>query len=260
MNEPVHVVTIFNFEPEPRYQAMMTMFLDRAIRHGAGRITVLYEHHRPQLAAGFDCRASIELRQGQRVDVGHPHHNLSFKLPNLAAIDEPFLFLDADMAVLADLQPLWNLRHDKPWIGVDHGWIEQDPRTHRPPFLNSGLQLVGDPDFYDLKKILAVQDAAAPLRLGNSIPKEEMFACPGTDQAVLFRYFRDIRYDYTHPAVGQEWNRCAAEVKLTYDGTDWHGSANGEDVKIVHFWNPFKPWTISCPLYASYQFPSEPVT
>jgi hypothetical protein len=252
MSDAIHVVTIFNFPPEARYQALMTMFLDRIIRHGAERITILHEQHRPAVADGFSRLASIDLRQGQRVDVGHPHHNLNFKLPNLAAIDEPFLFLDADMAVLADLRPLWNLRHGQPWIGVNHGWVKQDPRTHRSPFLNSGLQLVGDPGFYDLGRILAVQEAAAPLRLGHSIPKDEMFACPGTDQAVLFRYFREIGYDYTHPQVGQEWNRCAAEVKLTHDGVDWHGSAYGEDVKIVHYWNPFKPWAIDCPLYGSY--------
>ncbi len=255
MSEAIHVVTIFNFEPEPRYEALMAMFLDGVTRHGAERVTILYEQHRPLIDVRFTRRAKIELRQGRRIDVGHPHHNLSFKLPNLAAIDEPFLFLDADMAVLADLQPLWALRHDKPWIGVDHAWVASDPRTHREPFLNSGLQLVGDPGFYDLKKILAVQEAVAPLHLGHSIPKDIMFACPGADQAVLFRYFRHLGYDYTHPAVGPAWNCCAAEVELTTDGVDWRGRMRETpdiDVKIVHYWNPFKPWAIGCPLYASY--------
>src|SRR5439155_15345122 len=107
--------------------------------------------------------ANVEVVQGRSYDVGLPHFNLRFKLPNLAKLTFPFLYLDSDMFVLSDLSSLWERRASKPWIGIDHQVIPGDARTHRPPFLNSGLQLVSDPAFYDLRAILAVQNVAAPL-------------------------------------------------------------------------------------------------
>jgi hypothetical protein len=192
------------------------------------------------------------VRPCRSVDVGHSHFNLRFKLANLAALDEPFLFLDVDTFVLGDLRELWAVRHEKPWIGVDHQRVPSDPRTHRSPFLNSGVQLVGDPTFYDLNAILAVQNAAVPLTLDGQIPKAEMFPCPGFDQAVLFRYFRTIGYDYRHPAVGPAWNSCAGMTTVEKVGGRWIARAEDYEVKLIHYWSQFKPWAIGCPIYASY--------
>jgi hypothetical protein len=249
------LVTIMNYPPEPRTQKMCRVFLDTAIAHGAQSITILYEDHAPTITAEQRRAAHLEVVPARSFDVGHTHFNLRFKLPKLAALPFPFLYLDADMAVLSDLSPLWALRHEKPWVGVDHQWIPQDARTHRPPFLNSGLQLVGDPAFYDLRAILDVQNAVAPLSRAAEFTKEQMFACPGADQAVLFRYFRTIGYDYTHPAIGAAWNSCAGVTRLWREGDQWrgrtHGLAANHEVHIVHYWSQFKPWAIGCPLYAS---------
>jgi hypothetical protein len=134
--------------------------------------------------------------------------------------------------------------------------VPSDPRTHRPPFLNSGLQLVSDPAFYDLGAILAVQSAAAPLSRAADYTKDEMFACPGADQAVLFRYFRAIGYDYTHAEIGPEWNSSAGVTRARRDGGRWHarthGLARDHDVHLIHYWSQFKPWAIDCPVYRSY--------
>lgn len=252
----VKLVSIMNYPSGPRFRRMCHAFLDTAIAHGAASITILYEDHPPAIAPDHRRAADIEVVRGRSADVGHSHFNLRFKLPNLAALDFPFLFLDADMAVLSDLRPLWAKRHDKPWIGVDHQWVPADPRTHRPPFLNSGLQLVSDPAFYDLPAILAAQEAVAPLRRAAEFTKEEMFACPGADQAVLFRYFRSIGYDYTHPEVGPGWNSCAGVTEVWREGNGWKGHTRGlatdHPVQIVHYWSQFKPWAIGCPLYESY--------
>ncbi len=255
------VVSIMDYPPEPRLRRMCRMFLDTVIAHGAKSVTLLYEEHRPEVAPEHRRAADVELVRGRSHDVGHPHFNLRFKLPNLAALDYPFLYLDADMAVLADLTYLWDRRHAKPWVGIDHQWVPSDPRTHRPPFLNSGLQLVSDPDFYDLDAILAVQNAAAPLARAAEFAKYELFACPGTDQAVLYRYFRTIGYDYTHPEIGPGWNSCAGVTEVRSEGGVWkartRGLAEDYDVQIVHYWSQFKPWAVGCPLFASYAEPGD---
>lgn len=251
------VVSIVDYPPDDlRTRQMTYAFLDSVITAGAGSVTLLYETHQPDVAPEHARAVDIAVVRGASIDVGHPHPNLRFKLPALAAIDHPFLYIDADTYVLGDLRDIWQHRTAKPWIGVDHQWVPSDARTHRSPFLNSGVQLVGDPAFYDLDAILAVQSAVVPLARHAEVPKAEMFPCPGHDQAILFRYFRSIGYDYTHPAVGPAWNSCAGVTRVT--GRPGHWSARTEglgddyDVHLIHYWSQFKPWAIGCPIYASY--------
>jgi hypothetical protein len=101
-----------------------------------------------------------------------------------------------------------------------------------------------------------VQNAAAPLGSAADYSKEEMFASPGTDQAVLYRYFRSIGYDYTHPEIGPEWNSCAGVTEVRREGERWtartRGLARDHDVKLIHYWSQFKPWAIDCPIYEAY--------
>ena len=250
------VVSIVDYPREPHFARMCYAFLDSVLANGAASVTLLYEENEPVVAPEHSRVADIEVVRGRSRDVGHPHFNLRFKLPNLAALTYPFLYIDADTFVLDDLTPLWKVRHDQPWIGIDHQWVPADPRTHRAPFLNSGVQLVGDPAFYDLDAILAAQNAVVPLSCHAEVPKRAMFATPGQDQAVLFRYFRSIGYDYTHPAVGPEWNSCAGVTELRHDGGRWTGHTRGlnpdHEVKLVHYWSQFKPWAINCPVFESY--------
>jgi hypothetical protein len=250
------VVTIMNYPPDPRYRRMCYAFLDSVIARGAASVTILYEDLPPAVAPEHRRAADVEVVRCRSHDVGHPHFNLRFKFPNLAALDFPFLYLDADTVVLGDLNDLWARRHAKPWIGIDHQWVPSDPRTHRPPFLNSGVQLVSDPAFYDLGAILAVQNAAVPLGRAAEFTKDQMFACPGSDQAVLFRYFRATGYDYTHTEVGPEWNSCAGVTEVRWESGAWkartRGLAADYEVHLVHYWSQFKPWAIGCPIYTSY--------
>jgi hypothetical protein len=105
------------------------------------------------------------------------------------------------------------------------------------------VQLVGDPDFYSYDRILACARARA-----------FTFNVPGTDQACLWTYFKSIGYDYAHPGVGSEWNACAGYVAVSR-GADgrWlarvHGLEPVHDVRVSHYWGPFKPWRIGCPIY-----------
>jgi lipopolysaccharide biosynthesis glycosyltransferase len=253
---PLKIVSIMNYPREPKYLRMCYIFLDSVIAHGAKSITVLYEELKPVIAPEHRRAADIELVKGKSHDLGHPHFNLRFKLPNLANLKFPYLFLDADMVVLSDLHYLWTRRKSKPWIGIDHQVIPFDVRTQRSPFLNSGLQLVSDPAFYDLGAILAVQNAVVPLSKHKQIKVEDAFHCPGHDQAVLFRYFRTIGYDYTHPEIGPEWNSCAGVSEVRVEDGAWKARtralARNHEVHIVHYWDQFKPWAIDCPIFRSY--------
>ena len=254
MPDKLKLVTIMNYPPDARHGRMCQLFLDSAIAGGAEDITILYENHRPSVTSEQRRRANIVIRQCPSHDVGHPHFNLRFKLANLAKLDHPFLFLDADTYVLGDLNELWSRRLAKPWIGIDHQWVLGDARTHRSPFLNSGVQLVSEPSFYDLAAILAVQNAVAPLSEAARFTKEEMFACPGADQAVLFRYFRTIGYDYSHAEIGPEWNSCAGVTEVRREEGRWKARTAGlpenYEVKLIHYWSRYKPWAIGCPIFA----------
>lgn len=258
MSDPgIKVVSIVDYPPEDtRTRQMTCAFLDSVIAAGADSVTLLYEQHRPVVAPEHRRAVDLEIIQGQSVEVGHPHPNLRFKLANLAAIPYPFLFLDADTFVLGDLKAIWQYRHDKPWIGINHQWIPSDTRTHRSPFLNSGVQLVSDPDFYNLEAILAAQNAIVPLNRHREVPKSVMFPCPGFDQAILFRYFTSIGYDYTHPNIGPEWNSCAGVTRVWGEPGHWQAATEGlnenHPVQLIHYWSQFKPWSIGCPIYASY--------
>ena len=250
------VVTIMNYPPVAHYRRMCYMFLDSVIANGAMSVTILYEDQPPVIAPEHRRAAQIEIVRGRSNELDYPHFNLRFKLPNLAALDYPFLYLDADTFVLGDLHYLWSRRAAKPWIGIDHQGVPSDRRPPRAPFLNSGVQLVSDPALYDLDAILAVQSAVAPLDRAGEFAKEEMFACPGTDQALLFRYFRSIGYDYTHPEIGPEWNSCAGVTGVSRAGGRWKartvGLTENYDVHLIHYWSQFKPWAIHCPIFESY--------
>jgi hypothetical protein len=235
---------------------MCYAFLDSVIAHGAKSITLLFEDNKPVVAPEHRRAADVEIVKGRSHDVGHPHFNLRFKLPNLASLKFPFLFLDADMVVLRDLNYLWQRRQVKPWIGIDHQVVPFDVRTQRSPFLNSGLQIVSDPAFYDLRAILAAQNAVVPLHKYREVPEDDLFTCPGKDQAVLFRYFRAIGYDYTHPEIGFEWNSCAGVTKVRFENGAWQAQTwaleRNHEVYVVHYWDQFKPWLIDCPICKSY--------
>ena len=243
----MRIVTIMNYPSNNNYDLMCYIWLDRVIKHGADEIIIFYENNKPRIVNYFKS-ANITLEKRSSVkSLGCDHFNIRFKLATLASLDYEYIFLDSDMYVIHDLDKLWEIRGDKPWIGIDHQRIPKLSDTHRKPFLNSGLQIVSDPEFYNLKEIIKTQRAA-----------NYKFLTPGRDQALLSRCFRHIKYDYTHPIIGKEWNSCSVVGKLTWKrGDGWKGYTEGLDdnhkVFINHYWHQHKPWKINCPLHASYK-------
>lgn len=245
----MNIVTVMNYADSDHRSLLMCRIWMEAVQRCApgASITVLCAQPLPaRLQEAFAHSVNVRVVIAcYDPDVRLPRaplamHNIFFKLYQLSCIREPFLYLDADTVVLDSLEPLWQYRHDKPWIGIDHQ-PNIPGHTGLTPFLNSGVQLVGDPCFYNYQRILA---CAREHRF--------RFQVPGTDQACLWTYFQSTGYDYTHPAVGPEWNACAGTVAVSRDADGrWRGRIEGveADVRISHYWGAFKPWRIGCPIY-----------
>lgn len=246
-NTPPTVVTIMDYPDDEKYNRMCMIWMKRVRLHAPdARVVILTARGLPPVLRSFFARYdNVSVQPAKRRNLGeYDHFNLAVKLYNLACFETPFIFLDADMFVLSDLSYLWARRHYKPWIGVD------DQTTllgiSAPfPHLNSGLQVVADPGFYDYDLIIQCFNAHG-----------RHFICNGEDQALLFDYFRSIGYDYRHPEINPGWNSCSRYTALARDEQGrWRGTTRNlpesYPVHIVHYWNgACRPWHIGCPLYA----------
>ena len=245
------------------YAKMCHICIDRIIECGGDNILILYNAHKPDCCDDFKQRANITIERRDLVgDVYAPapmqgrkrkrnfqriyrHFNLQFKLPILASLKTDFIFIDSDAYVLSDLNYLWKRRKDKPWIGIDHQPLPYHRETRRKRFLNSGVQIVGDPKFYNFKEIVKSHEK-------NSFRP----MCNGRDQALLFGHFKRTGYDYTHPDIGFGWNSCAKVGVIKHNDGKWSGNTRGlrknHPIHINHYWAGYKPWKINCPIHNSY--------
>lgn len=232
---------------KPNYKLMCYIWLARVIKHAPNaNIFIFYDENSPKEITSAFAGSNIVLEKRSKNKArNYNHHNLDFKLWNLSNSGlKEFLYLDADMYVIEDLEKLWKYRKDKPWIGVNHQWIPSHPDTHRKPFLNSGMQLVGDTSIYKYNDIIKAY------KKGRTIP--------GMDQHALFNYFELMKYDYTHKNVGPEWNSCSAvgQIKqVNNDNFTGYTKGLGKDhpVYINHYWWAYKPWKIGCPIHEYYK-------
>ena len=230
------IITIFNFPNEENYNDLCQWWLKQALEHSDLPIEIWYEENIDHLNISSERvttikKSSIDISKilPANLTSDKAQHNVGFKLYNLCQETEPFIFIDADAIILKDIEPLIHASYDKPVIMVNHQKIQGHTAHFLFKFLNSGVQIVSDPDMLDFDEIVRHQ------------LKQNMFMCPGTDQAMLWNYFVLTGYDYRHPNVGYEWNNCA--------GMDMSPS----DICINHYWYKFKPWAIDCPLWKKFK-------
>lgn len=233
------LITIFNYPNEEKYNQLCSWWLKQAKKHANMPIHVWHEkdldeslitegvvyERKTRQALGFTVPGSFQAKA---------EHNIGFKLYNLCKETEPFIFVDADAIIFSDLDPLVEASKDKPFICVDHQQVPNHSAVIPYKFLNSGVQIVSDPSFLNYEDIY------------RTLLEDKRFACPGTDQAMLFGHFKRIGYDYTHKKVGFEWNSCAGysivrEGELVCEGLDYP-----HPVYINHYWHEFKPWIMNC--------------
>ncbi len=247
---PLRIVTIMNYPDDTLYNLMCMIWMRQVQQHAPGsRILVLTaDGLPPAVAAWFKTFANVEVvAAGQHPIEGFDHFNLAFKLYHLARLREAFLFLDADMFVLADLDYLWQRRNYKPWMAAGTGQPLTYLNGHPVVGLNSGLQLVSDPPFYNYDQIRACFMAHG-----------RRFPYAGEDQCLIRDYFETIEYLPWHPDIGPEWNVCSLYARLAPDTAGvWHGQRQDHPDKpvfISHYWNGVsRPWNMECPLYLARQ-------
>jgi alpha-N-acetylglucosamine transferase len=136
--------------------------------------------------------------------------NVSVKLWNLLRQEPPFIFLDADAIPVKPLDELWSMRGSRPLLAA-----RQEPFSRsRKQGLNSGVMLVSDIEPFDYDEIAQIAVA-------------RKFQTDGYEQASLYEYCERHSIDWR--ALDQKWNWCA-------------GIPPNDDVSIVHFWHPYRPW------------------
>ena len=249
------ILTIYNYPDDDKYLNLLKLWLKQITKYNdiGGNIYVLsYNDHTYHISKIKETYKFEWIKLNVRKNLNHPFldkHNVKFKLFNLTSWKNPYLFIDVDAFVFEKLSNLTRYSNDKPWIGFNHQNIPLHTEN-KGEFLNSGVQLVSDPNFVKYQDILS---------------KVRNVLCPGFDQALLFSYFKEIGYDYTHAELSKNWNACAGYSRTFLKDSEWtcetnstcinndklisKGIKSGEKVFINHYWDEFKPWNIECEFY-----------
>jgi hypothetical protein len=250
------VVTIMNYPDNPEYNKMCCIFIKMLFRYNDCSLIILCENGVSETIKQYASKYNVKIVECKNCDTPFiDTHNIKFKLWNLSRIIQPFIFLDADIFCLHSLQPLWKLKETKPFIGVNHQKIPNHTAHLTYDFLNSGVQIVGNPEWYSYEKIQ------------QCFYTNGYLSVPGYDQAALYDYCKSIGYDYTHPEVTAAWNSCAGYTEIISQNGDytpvdeieyygiWNGITHNNtqyQVYLNHYWNEFKPWKINCPIYNNF--------
>ena len=239
------LITIFNYPNTKNYNELCKWWLSQAKKHaGDVPIHVWHEEQLPGALVVEDVTYEKKKRVDLSIDVPaniekKAKHNIGFKLYNLCKEKDPFIFIDADAIIFRDIDPLVEASKAKPFICVNHQQIPKHTTMIPFEFLNSGVQVVGDPTFLNFDEIV------------RRYEEDDGFICPGTDQALLYSYCKEKDYDYTHEDIGSAWNSCAGYTTLSQRGGPMCAGLGeaGNPVHINHYWYEFKPWTINCQLW-----------
>lgn len=180
------------------------------------------------------------------------HHNVRYKLFHLSNWPEPFIFLDVDAILFSPISELVKASKSKPFIAINHQRIPKHTEG-KEEYLNGGVQIVSQPGFFSFEDFTKQTDN---------------LLCPGHEQALIYTYFKNIGYDYTHPEIDYKWNSCSGYNELIKVDGNWkcfskgvnfldsnlvsNTIPTGTEIKINHYWDEFKPWKIDCPMYKEF--------
>jgi lipopolysaccharide biosynthesis glycosyltransferase len=177
-----------------------------------------------------------------------------YKLYILCHFPYKALFLDADAIIMNDISELENIKltNKYPIFMIDH---ETDIKTHtdgNPATINSGVVLFENLSItkFSWKNLI---------EFGNKIGytyryKNSDKIIPGNDQALLQTYCENIGYDYHNPIFNIRYNTCSNKICYRYKDSKKRIKLKSidnltQDIIINHYWGPFKPWNINCPIF-----------
>lgn len=247
----MNIVTIFDYDLELlNNRVMLEMFISGILENCSQYSYKIYIiTNRPNQISKIFTHSNIETINLKKNPYFIPQNmpNIKSKLYNLSSLDFDFIYLDLDTYVNADLNFLWERRKDKPFISTLHQTNISKHTEGKKNFMNSGLQIISDPSFLNYDDLY-----------NFALGQEFKFDSPGTDQALLDAYCRQLGYDFTHPDIGCEWNSCAGyglvDIDDEYNFSITYKNKDTEyPVKINHYWNEFKPWVINCPIFKFYK-------
>ena len=232
------LITIFNFPNDDNYNKLCRWWLKQALENTDLPIEIWHSNNIDHLDFEEMSNPQVTIIKKYTLDLSdkiHPSlisdkskHNVGFKLYNLCHEVQPFIFVDADAIIFKNLNALVEASRRKPFIAVDHQDIPGHTSHIGTKFLNSGVQACSSPS------LLNFEDIVKYLNLHNQ------FLVPGTDQSMIWTYFKHLQYDYTDDEIDWRWNNCAGFCD------------DFDKICINHYWYKFKPWKINCPKWKEF--------
>ena len=232
------LITIFNFPNDDNYNKLCHWWLKQALENTDMPIEIWHQNNIDHLDFNEMLNPQVTIIKKDTLDLSdkiHPSlisdkskHNVGFKLYNLCNEVQQFIFVDADAIIFRNLNTLVEASRRKPFIAVDHQDISGHTSHIPVKFLNSGVQVCSSPSLLNLEDIIHY------LNLHNN------FLVPGTDQSMLWTYFKHLEYDYTDSEIDWRWNNCAGFCD------------DFDKICINHYWYKFKPWVLNCPKWQEF--------
>jgi lipopolysaccharide biosynthesis glycosyltransferase len=177
-----------------------------------------------------------------------------YKLYILCHFPYKGLFLDSDAIIVNNISELEKiqLNINKPIYMIDHEIDIQNHTDNKPPTINSGSVLIHnleETQFSWNKLITFAKKINFFYRYKHSTK-----CIPGNDQALLQTYCEYLDYDYHNPIFNIRYNTCAKKICYRYKDSlkkiKMKSIDNfNNDIMINHYWGPFKPWKINCPMF-----------
>jgi hypothetical protein len=153
------------------------------------------------------------------------NHNFWYKLYVTCHTDFSFLFIDCDALIvdkICELEDIFSNTIDSVFF-IDHESNIPKQTDRFPPFINSGVYAMNDPDhkIYNFKRILEYAK-----NIGFFPTFKDGRCIPGTDQAIIKSYFDHINYDYHHPILNNRYNASSCMID----------KSKKNYYKIIHYW------------------------
>lgn len=245
---------------DENYKTMCRVWLKQVELSNPDEIIVMYNKNPPDFLNDYPkvktvfceydsnfLKPDIESDEQTRLS----HFFVAFKLFIKFKINGPFIYLDADAIPVTKLNELWNLRNEKPLIGVGYQNLFHYPQFFKKlgvgnnpnNILNGGVILVNDLSFINRDRLIEIY---------FDYIKSNNFLGFIADDILLTLYFNEIGYDFKHPNVDMGWNCCSDTIFKIKENRGEIEIISRDDeykfakVKILHFYGQSrKPWVKS---------------